>query len=62
MNFVWMWLRKCLMVLKTGHLVKNNDCLPYYSGKDLTLRLYINNVYGIIDTDCYFARGWAIQE
>ncbi|HAL79558.1 MAG TPA: hypothetical protein DCP23_10495, partial [Parabacteroides distasonis] len=31
MNFVWMWLRKCLMVLKTGHLVKNNDCLPYYS-------------------------------
>ena len=22
---------KCLMVLKTGHLVKNNDCLPYYS-------------------------------
>ncbi|KDS35384.1 hypothetical protein M092_2602 [Parabacteroides distasonis str. 3776 D15 iv] len=33
-----------------------------FNGKDLTLRLYINNVYGIIDTDCYFARGWAIQE
>ena len=31
MIFVLMLLCKCLMVLKTGHLVKNNDCLPYYS-------------------------------
>ncbi len=31
MNFVGLWLRKWLMALKKGHLVKNNDCLPYYS-------------------------------